>query len=107
MKRLIMAATATAIGLCVGCAHQPPEPKRDYRAEQQKALDNLMGRDINEVIGSFGAPTSTYTMPNGDVLYTYVHSATYPGYTAPITITCTMTIQVHGSVVIRAGLQGC
>ena len=91
----------------VGCAHEPAQPKPDYRAAQQKVLDDLMGKDINDAIGSYGPPTSTYAMPNGDVLYTYDYSKTVPGYTAPIFIKCTLTLQAHASTIVRAGLQGC
>jgi len=35
-------------------------------------LDTWLGRDVNELITSWGPPSNEYTMPNGDKMYTWL-----------------------------------
>jgi hypothetical protein len=37
----------------------------------KKIVQSWVGSDINRLIASWGPPTSTYNMPNGDVVYTW------------------------------------
>lgn len=35
-------------------------------------MDSWVGADINNAIGQFGPPSSTYTLPNGSVMYSWL-----------------------------------
>ncbi|UTH73094.1 hypothetical protein [Chromobacterium sp. IIBBL 290-4] len=49
-------------GLLAGCATQ--------QGYSQKVM-RWQGRDVNEMLATWGAPSKQLTMPNGNILYTY------------------------------------
>jgi hypothetical protein len=55
----------------------------------KEKLESWMGRDVNELIAAWGPPSSTFTLPNGDTMYTWGRSSQYtqPVYQAPSTST--------------------
>jgi hypothetical protein len=53
-------------------------------ANYQKLMDSLKGTDVNEVLRSWGPPTQTVPMPNGNRLLVYDRGATY---LTPVTVT--------------------
>jgi hypothetical protein len=61
----------------VACAH-PTEAK--YRA----LLDPWMGERIDELVESWGYPTSSFVAPSGRMVYVYVYATSYmtPTYTS-------------------------
>lgn len=42
-------------------------------AERESILSSWHGRNINDLIAQRGAPTSTYQLPNGNVMFTWVY----------------------------------
>jgi hypothetical protein len=42
------------------------------RNRYTKAVDSWVGADANELLSSWGAPTQQHTMPNGNVIYSWV-----------------------------------
>ena len=63
MKRWLL-TTTVALVLC-GCAGIPNE-----EAFKTK-VSSWEGHDINEVIGAWGPPKSTFKAPDGNTVYTY------------------------------------
>ena len=55
-------AVLLAASLLTGCATQAGYAQKVY---------GWQGRDVNEMLAQWGAPTSQLTMPNGNQLYTY------------------------------------
>lgn len=63
-------------------------------ANYQKLMDSLVGADVNEVLRTWGPPTQTTTMPNGNRLLVYERAGSY---------TTPMTVSPSPNVVTRAG----
>ncbi|UJB30152.1 hypothetical protein [Chromobacterium sp. Beijing] len=57
-----LALSLLAASLLTGCATQAGYAQKVY---------GWHGRDVNEMLAQWGAPTSQLTMPNGNQLYTY------------------------------------
>jgi hypothetical protein len=55
----------------LGC--QSPMTKRKEAWEER--LNSWVGADVNNLIGSWGPPTSTYDLPNGNRIYTWERSS--------------------------------
>lgn len=69
--------------LIAGCATQKTmeeqnadfEKQRQERVEKQnQVLSSWHGKDINILIAQWGVPTSTYQLPNGNMMYSYTRS---------------------------------
>lgn len=45
------------------------------QAEYESKLQSWVGADVNRMIGSWGPPTSTYDLPNGNKIYSWSRSA--------------------------------
>ncbi|OWY39485.1 hypothetical protein CEK28_08410 [Xenophilus sp. AP218F] len=60
--KAIAGAIALAAVLLSGCATQQGYAQKVY---------GWQGRDVNEMLAQWGAPSSQITMPNGNQLYTY------------------------------------
>lgn len=92
-----LTASALLVVLLTGCEELPPKPQVPTYAERQATFEHSLaswdGADVNQLIAQFGSPTSTYTMPNGNVLYTY----TSGGYFASVPIFCTKNFVVSSS----------
>ncbi len=58
-------------------------------ARYTKVVDSWVGADINQLIMSWGSPTSQYTMPNGNVVFIWVRSNTYADDGDMYTYKCT------------------
>jgi hypothetical protein len=97
-KALLAALTAF---LLLGCATKPKGPPLTARGFDQ-VLQKSIGQDINRMIAGFGAPQATFLMPNGNTVYTFVHSYTYnePLHRSPIiTFPSTTTYTTSGNTV--------
>jgi hypothetical protein len=57
------------------------EPPRG--SQHKKVVSSWLGADINELIAGWGPPSGQYTMPNGNVIYTWDNRALT---TTPMTI---------------------
>jgi len=66
LRKLVVAWLLIAL---VGCAAQRQKDFSD-------ALNTWMGHNINEMIRSWGPPSSTYDQPNGDKIYTWQTNTT-------------------------------
>jgi hypothetical protein len=64
-----------------GCATIQPIPSTQQAYEQWLA-DNWTGKDVNVLIYSWGPPTSTFTMPNGDKMFTWANIKIGPTVTS-------------------------
>ncbi|MBM2883616.1 hypothetical protein JFK97_04370 [Chromobacterium phragmitis] len=62
MKTAVLIAACVAMAALAGCATQQGYAQKVY---------SWQGRDANELLASWGAPTAQMTMPNGKLLYTY------------------------------------
>lgn len=80
MKKLVLISAV----LIAGCAIEPET--KISEAGFIKKMDSKVGTDINDVIMSLGAPTSSFKMPNGNSIYTWKKEAsgTTPMYTLPV-----------------------
>ena len=58
-------------------------------AKYEKLLDTWMGNNVNHLISSWGAPSSTFKMSNGNTILTYMRSSSgaIPIYNQPQTTT--------------------
>ena len=79
MKALILGIVC----VIAGCTTQnPPERQNaDFEKQRQAKVEKLNselmswhGKDINILIAQMGAPTSTYQMPNGNIMYSFTRS---------------------------------
>lgn len=60
--KIATGALLLAAALLTGCA--------THQGYAQK-VNSWQGRDVNDMLATWGAPTSQITMPNGNQLYTY------------------------------------
>lgn len=112
-RALITLAALLATG-CVSPPNNPTPPIRsedDRRAEFDQKLATWHGHDINELILKRGAPTSTYRMPNGNMIYTYTNSIVVPPLFGgmPMVLTCTVNYAVDTSfsLIVGHSFTGC
>ncbi|AOZ51785.1 hypothetical protein LQR31_18845 [Chromobacterium vaccinii] len=67
MKKLCLPLLALSLAGCAMFPTQQGYAQKVYRWQ---------GRDVNELLAQWGAPTKTMQMPNGNSLYTYVKEST-------------------------------
>lgn len=79
-------------------------------ATEDKFRDHLqtwMGHDVNDVIMAYGPPSSTYDMPNGNKMYTWLQGGrsvagynpySHMAWAATIYCKITMTADPHGTL---------
>lgn len=69
-----MRAIAVCVALLAGCATQQ---------NFEKGLNSWMGANVNALISRFGPPERTFTLPNGDVMYSYTLNRGAAAFTSP------------------------
>ena len=114
MKKLIIASLIT--GFSAGCAAPPPtspprpsyeESQKRQRLEVEQALTSWHGADVNKLILQFGPPTSTYVMPNGDVIYTFYSTKTIPGLDWKYECSKNYYVNKSASMIMGTSYKGC
>lgn len=77
------------------------EKQRQERVEKQnQELSAWHGKDINVLIAQWGAPTSTYQLPNGNMMYSYTRSI------GEIFCTRSFTVDKKLGLIINHSLNG-
>lgn len=73
-------------------------------AKYGEVLDSWVGHNINELVDSWGYPSSNFTAPNGNIVYVYSKASTY---TTPVTaktrgniVNSTPVVMGGGAVVV-------
>ena len=80
-------------------------------AEFDQKLLTWHGQDINALIEKRGAPTSTYKMPNGNIMYTFDNNIVAPGLFGgvPVVFLCTINFVVdqYFNRIVSHSFTGC
>lgn len=77
------------------------------RVQIDKEMASWHGFDVNKLLAQIGPPTSTYSMPNGDVIYIYDYSRAIPQF--GITNVCVKNYVVAKttSLIYAHSFRGC
>ena len=111
MKKLFI--TLLMVDLCAGCATSGPSNEQRVEAERsqlEESLTSWNGADVNKLITQLGAPSSTYVMPNGNVIYTYDNSMSLPGfggYNFPYICIKNYIVDKSTGLIVGHGYKGC
>lgn len=65
MKKLIPVLLILVGVSLVGC------DDRKSKEQLNTTLNSWVGRDVNEFVRKYGSPTTSFTLPNGNTLYSY------------------------------------
>lgn len=117
MKSINFVFLCTCVALLTSCANFKDYWLTDHGTyhhnltQYEETLEIWKGADINRLINKWGPPTSTFTMPNGHVMYSWyrtggtVASATYfpainSSFSSASTATCKTTFTTTDDIVI-------
>jgi hypothetical protein len=109
----VLLAIVVAIALNAGCAAPPAQhaiSNQERLANIERVLDSWNGRNVNDLIGNLGPPTSTFAMPNGNTMYTFTRTWPMPDLNGgSVTLYCTVhyVVDRQSQAVIGHSREGC
>jgi hypothetical protein len=107
---ILLALLLIALSACESPPTQPAVSNQQRLANIDGHLAEWHGHNVNDLIAQNGPPTSTFAMPNGNMMYTYSRTTPMPDlYGNPVPLYCIVhyVVDKDSQTVVAHSFQGC